>query len=321
MAAAAAPLPVGLPRPRRPPRPPGPPPGRSLTGKPPEKRAKQPDLFLFSRFSDAESGAVPRAVVTDRLLLSMRCPGQLWQGAGREQRPPPPEESRPQARGLPACPSACLRGYANKHGLIQCHAAITEGHPGHSGALAALPDYCPLATAHKATERTTHSFLVGDGGVTCCDFVREQGFVIEDNKSMMTKQSAEAYQLKGVSNSGPPSKYPGRLGDPSSPGCGLQAVTGDGDRIMCFCLCFHVALLMKQTFLMRQTTCVPLYFFQSLSLIGCIPGCPSGYSPASRRNVFELGIIAMNINGESGAASSVPFPAVVGLRKRIALMN
>ncbi|KAM6207321.1 uncharacterized protein WM294_001675, partial [Sarcoramphus papa] len=50
-------------------------------------------------------------------------------------------------------------------------------------------------------------------------------------------------------------------------------------------------------------------FTWGLSLIGCMPDCPSGYSPASRRrNVFELGIIAMNIKGETGAASSVPFP-------------
>ncbi|KAM9271627.1 LOW QUALITY PROTEIN: putative N(4)-(beta-N-acetylglucosaminyl)-L-asparaginase GA14866 [Morus bassanus] len=179
------------------------------------------------------------------------------------------------------------RGYANKHGLIQRHAAIMEGHPGHSGAVAALPGVkanvfsvpvhpsvcqrrrrtvvrmssigelcdtleilrsCPLATARKAMERTTHSLLVGDGLIA---------LDVQGNITVC------------VSNSGAPFKYPGRLGDHSSPGCGLQGghkhkaaalalqviqrfavpeswVTGDGDRIMWFCLCFHVALLMKQ---------------------------------------------------------------------------
>ncbi|KAM6139351.1 uncharacterized protein FYN12_001995 [Phoenicopterus ruber ruber] len=66
-----------------------------------------------------------------------------------------------------------------------------------------------------------------------------------------------------VSTSGPPFKHPGRLGDPSSPGCGLQ---------------MHARLSF-------------------------------GIYPASRRrNVFEAGIIAMNMKGETGAASSVSFP-------------
>ncbi|XP_062972066.1 N(4)-(Beta-N-acetylglucosaminyl)-L-asparaginase-like [Elgaria multicarinata webbii] len=216
-------------------------------------------------------------------------------------------------------------GYPNKDGIIQCDAAIMEGQAGRFGAVAALHGIgTPLAVARKVMEEAPHSFLVGDGAVA---FAEDQGFTVEENRNMMSKQSTEAYQeylenektLKkhdtlglialdiygnitvGVSTSGAPFKYPGRVGDSPLPGCGLYAdkeigaaaATGDGDRIMCFCPCFHVVLLMKQ----------------GLSpMDACQTVVQDILQRTGTETMFELGIIAMNMKGEVGAASSVSFP-------------
>ncbi|XP_042303757.1 N(4)-(Beta-N-acetylglucosaminyl)-L-asparaginase-like isoform X1 [Sceloporus undulatus] len=219
-------------------------------------------------------------------------------------------------------------GYPNKDGIIQCDAAIMEGQPGRFGAVAALHGIgTPLAVARKVMEESPHSFLVGDGAVA---FAKDQGFTVEDNGRMMSTHSTEAYQeylekgktvkkhdtlglialdvcrniTAGVSTSGAPFKYPGRVGDSPLPGCGLYAdkevgaaaATGDGDMIMCFSPCFHVILLMKQG-------------------LSPMDACQNVVQDILRRmgkeNTFELGIIAMNMKGEVGAASSMSFPYCV----------
>ncbi|XP_044515417.1 N(4)-(Beta-N-acetylglucosaminyl)-L-asparaginase-like [Gracilinanus agilis] len=169
-------------------------------------------------------------------------------------------------------------GYPNKNGQVQCDAAIMEGFPGRFGAVAALHGIgTPIVVARKVMDKSIHSFLVGEGALA---FAREEGFMEEENECMLSQQSAEAYReylgkkpnfhghdtlglialdiygniTVGVSTSGAPFKYPGRVGDSPLPGCGLYAdcqvgaaaATGEGDKIMCFCPCFHVVLLMKQ---------------------------------------------------------------------------
>ncbi|XP_056616095.1 N(4)-(Beta-N-acetylglucosaminyl)-L-asparaginase isoform X1 [Triplophysa dalaica] len=105
----------------------------------------------------------------------------------------------------------------------------------------------------------------------------------------------------GASTSGAPFKSPGRVGDSPLPGCGLYAdhtvgaaaATGDGDKIMCYCPSFHVVQLMRQ---------------------GSSPNeaCQAVLADIQRRisgdTCFEVGLIALNIKGEVGAASSVEFP-------------
>ncbi|XP_060113456.1 N(4)-(Beta-N-acetylglucosaminyl)-L-asparaginase-like [Heteronotia binoei] len=211
-------------------------------------------------------------------------------------------------------------GYPNKDGIIQCDAAIMEGHPGRFGAVAALHGIgTPLAVARKVMEESPHSFLAGEGAVA---FAKDRGFAVEDNRSLMSKQSSEAYQVTstldlyfvclialdvygnitvGVSTSGAPFKYPGRVGDSPLPGCGLfadkevgaAAATGEGDKIMCFCPCFHAVLLMRQG-------------------LSPMDACQAVVQDILRRTgkekMFDLGIIAMNTKGEVGAASSVAFP-------------
>ncbi|XP_007476802.1 N(4)-(Beta-N-acetylglucosaminyl)-L-asparaginase-like isoform X1 [Monodelphis domestica] len=215
-------------------------------------------------------------------------------------------------------------GYPNKNGQVQCDAAIMEGFPGRFGAVAALHGIgTPIVVARKVMDKSIHSLLVGEGALA---FAREEGFMEEENECMLSQQSAEAYReylgkktnyhghdtlglialdiygniTVGVSTSGAPFKYPGRVGDSPLPGCGLYAdcqvgaaaATGEGDKIMCFCPCFHVVLLMKQG-LSPNDACESV-IKEIINRVG-------------DEDMFELGIIAMNIKGETGAASSVQF--------------
>ncbi|XP_069464263.1 N(4)-(Beta-N-acetylglucosaminyl)-L-asparaginase-like isoform X2 [Ambystoma mexicanum] len=188
-------------------------------------------------------------------------------------------------------------GYPNKNGIVQCDAAIMEGHPGRFGAVAALPGVgTPLAVACDVMESSAHSLLVGDGAVA---FAREHGYSVEDNSSMMSKAGADAYQdylekkgrhaghdtlgiialdlygniSVGVSTSGAPFKYPGRVGDSPLPGCGLYA---DNEGLSPTSACQRV--------------------LQDI------------YRRVGNSKMFEIGIIAMNMKGDVGAASSIPFP-------------
>ncbi|XP_030235666.1 uncharacterized protein zgc:153169 isoform X1 [Gadus morhua] len=217
-------------------------------------------------------------------------------------------------------------GFPNSAGVLECDAAIMEGGAGRFGAVAALRGVgSPVRVARSVMERSPHSLLVGEGAV---GFAREQGFTVEPNEAMLTPHSTQAYQefvekknqpsghdtlglialdlmgniTVGVSTSGAPFKSPGRVGDSPLPGCGLYAdhtvgaaaATGDGDKIMCFCPSFHVVQQMKQKGSCPGDACRAV-----LTDILC------RVEPAKR---FEIGLIAMNMKGEVGAASSVEFP-------------
>ncbi|XP_045576387.1 N(4)-(Beta-N-acetylglucosaminyl)-L-asparaginase isoform X3 [Salmo salar] len=216
-------------------------------------------------------------------------------------------------------------GFPNSGGVLECDAAIMEGITGRFGAVAALRGVgAPVRVARRVMDRSPHSLLVGEGAVA---FAREQGFTIEPDDNMLSAHSAKAYQefleqkqsvsghdtlglialdsmgniTVGVSTSGAPFKSPGRVGDSPLPGCGLYAehmvgaaaATGDGDKIMCHCPSFHAVQLMKQ---------------------GLSPNraCYTVLDDIIRRTApdkcFEIGLIALNMKGEVGAASSVEFP-------------
>ncbi|XP_044310063.1 N(4)-(Beta-N-acetylglucosaminyl)-L-asparaginase-like isoform X3 [Varanus komodoensis] len=181
-------------------------------------------------------------------------------------------------------------GYPNKDGIIQCDAAIMEGQPGRFGAVAALPGVgTPLAVARKVMEEAPHSFLVGDGAVA---FAENQGFIVEENNSMMSKHSTEAYQ-EYLENERMLKKHD-TLGLIALDIYGnITVATGDGDMIMCFCPCFHVILLMKEGM---------------SPMDACQTVVQDILQRTGKENMFELGIIAMNMKGEVGAASSMSFP-------------
>ncbi|XP_072533108.1 N(4)-(Beta-N-acetylglucosaminyl)-L-asparaginase isoform X4 [Salminus brasiliensis] len=150
----------------------------------------------------------------------------------------------------------------------------------------------------------------------------------------------------GVSTSGAPFKAPGRVGDSPLPGCGLYAdqtvgaaagwcflilhlmhfcitdnqvcgqagnrhlcynvlcmwyivcmmfllATGDGDKIMCYCPSFHIVQLMRQGSSPKEA---------------CYSVLTDIRKRRGERECFEVGLIALNMKGEVGAASSVEFP-------------
>ncbi|XP_029927271.1 uncharacterized protein LOC115373142 [Myripristis murdjan] len=216
-------------------------------------------------------------------------------------------------------------GFPNSGGVLECDAAIMEGGAGRFGAVAALRGVgCPVRVARRVMEASPHSLLVADGAAA---FARQQGFTIEPNDDMLTARATQAYQghvekqqrpsghdtlglialdqrgniTVGVSTSGAPFKSPGRVGDSPLPGCGLYAdhtagaaaATGDGDRIMCYCPSFHVVQLMKQG---------------SPPAAACQAVLDDIMSRVGPDRGFEMGLIALNMQGEAGAASSVPFP-------------
>ncbi|KAL8173310.1 UNVERIFIED_CONTAM: hypothetical protein K2H54_044715 [Gekko kuhli] len=67
-----------------------------------------------------------------------------------------------------------------------------EGHPGRFGAVAAMHGIgTPLAVARKVMEESPHSFLAGEGAVA---FAKDQGFTVEENRSLMSRRASEAYR-------------------------------------------------------------------------------------------------------------------------------
>lgn len=218
-------------------------------------------------------------------------------------------------------------GFPNSGGVLECDAAIMEGTAERFGAVAALRGVgTPIRVARKVMDRSPHSLLVGDGAAA---FAREQGFSIEPNDSMLSVQTTKAYQeylehkqkatghdtlglialdnmgniTVGVSTSGSPFKSPGRVGDSPIPGSGLYAehmvgaaaATGDGDKIMCYCPSFQIVQLMKQG---------------STPMDACRAVLEDIIRKSSPGRCFEIGLIALNMKGEVGAASSVEFPYV-----------
>ncbi|KAL2083157.1 hypothetical protein ACEWY4_020930 [Coilia grayii] len=216
-------------------------------------------------------------------------------------------------------------GFPNSLGVLECDAAIMEGHPGRFGAVAALRGVgTPCKVARRVMERSPHSLLVGEGAL---GFAVEQGFTVEPNDNMLSDRSASAYQdflqkkknvsghdtlglialdlmgniTVGVSTSGAPFKSPGRVGDSPLAGCGLFAdrtvsitcTTGDGDKIMCYCPSFHVVQLMKQGSTPSEACHIVLTDIMMKN---------------GQDKCFEIGLIALNMKGEVGAASSVEFP-------------
>uniref|UniRef100_A0A8C9RRT8 Zgc:153169 n=1 Tax=Scleropages formosus TaxID=113540 RepID=A0A8C9RRT8_SCLFO len=205
-------------------------------------------------------------------------------------------------------------GFPTSAGVLECDAAIMEGVAGRFGGVASLRGVgTPIRVARRVMDRSPHSLLVGEGAAA---FAQDQGFPLEPNESLLTPSAVAAYQVYrgrlialdlqggiavGVSSSGVPFKSPGRVGDSPLPGCGLYAddtagaaaATGDGDKIMCFCPSFHTVQLMKQ---------------------GLPPteACEAVLRDVARRTapdeVFELGLVAMNMKGEAGAAATMEFP-------------
>ncbi|XP_046727751.1 N(4)-(Beta-N-acetylglucosaminyl)-L-asparaginase isoform X4 [Silurus meridionalis] len=181
-------------------------------------------------------------------------------------------------------------GFPNNKGIVECDAAIMEGLPGRFGAVAALRGVGqPCRVARQVMERSPHSLLVGEGAEA---FAREKGFIIEPNNNMLSDHTATAYQefLK----SGKQVRGHDTIGLIALDLTGnITVVTGDGDKIMCYCPSFQIVQLMRQGLSPKEACCSVLADIKKRT---------------GEDKCFEIGLIALNLKGEVGAASSVEFP-------------
>ncbi|MFB3788953.1 MAG: N(4)-(beta-N-acetylglucosaminyl)-L-asparaginase [bacterium] len=217
----------------------------------------------------------------------------------------------------PEVPSVGYGGYPNEMGVVQLDAAIIDGKTGRMGAVAALEGIRnPISVARRVLEKNKHIFLVGAGAQS---FALKEGFHEENlNTPKSVSWYAEQLQKKpadpghdtvGVlardargglavacSTSGLALKWSGRVGDSPLIGAGLyldQAVggavgTGVGERAIEVCGAFAIVEFMRYG-LSPQKACEQLL------------------RRVAERNKdrldFQLAFIAMNREGEIGAAS------------------
>lgn len=211
-------------------------------------------------------------------------------------------------------------GLPDSEGNVTLDACIMN-HNGEAGAVTYLQNIRhPVSVARKVMEKTPHVTLSGDGAYK---FALEQGFIAED---LLTDDSRKAYQewlqkpefspkinverhdtigmlgmdnsyriCGGCSTSGLSFKKPGRVGDSPVIGSGLYVdnevgaatATGMGEVILENCSTFLVVELMRQ---------------------GTSPqnACEEAIKRIIRKNKdnnFQVGLIAINKNGEFGGFS------------------
>ncbi len=207
-------------------------------------------------------------------------------------------------------------GYPNELGVVQLDSAIIDGKTGRMGSVAALENIRnPSSVARRILEAGKHIMVVAEGAK---EFALKHGFKQEN---LLTAKSASWYadQLKtkakdkghdtiGVlaldsqgdmavvcTTSGLSMKWNGRVGDSPLIGSGLYldgkvggAVgTGVGERAIEVCGAFAIVELMR-TGLSPQKACETL-----------IQRVADWNQPHLD---FQLGFIAMNTEGETGAA-------------------
>ncbi|XP_078412639.1 N(4)-(Beta-N-acetylglucosaminyl)-L-asparaginase isoform X5 [Cetorhinus maximus] len=165
-------------------------------------------------------------------------------------------------------------GFPNKAGVVQCDAAIMEGLPGRFGAVAALPGVgIPLTVARVVMDKNTHNMLVGEGAAA---FAKEQGFSIEDNNDMMSEAGLDAYEVYLL-------------------------------------LELHSKILdVLVTRLCLDVDCMQTIGQELLLGLSPADACQSVIQDichrVGKKDIFEIGLIALNMKGEVGAASTVSFP-------------
>lgn len=209
-------------------------------------------------------------------------------------------------------------GFPNEHGVVQLDAAIIDGKSGKMGAVGALEGIrSPISVARKVMEQGPHIFVVGDGAR---EFAQKNGF---REQNMLTEKSAGWYAKQmgkqaeepddhdtiGVlsldahgdmavacTTSGLAMKWNGRVGDSPLIGAGLYldgdvggAVgTGVGERAIEVCGAFAITEFMRDG-LSPQAACEKLI--------------KRVVDRNRDRPAFQLAFIALNKQGEIGAAS------------------
>lgn len=215
----------------------------------------------------------------------------------------------------PTITSVGYGGYPNEEGVVQLDAAMIDGKTGRMGSVCAIENIKnPSSVARKILEEGKHIYLAGDGAKS---FALKHGFKEE---TLHTPESIRWYAEQigtqpqaghdtiGIialdqqgdmavccTTSGLAMKWKGRVGDSPMIGAGLYldkhagaaTGTGVGERAIEVCASFAIVEFMRQGD-SPQTACEKLI---------------KRVMERNRPNTdFQLGFIAMNINGETGAA-------------------
>lgn len=216
-------------------------------------------------------------------------------------------------------------GLPNASMQVELDAAYMDGTTMQVGCVGALQNVKnPILVAKELSAYAVNNFLVGSGAEI---FAKKHGF---ESQTMLTEAAQERYcqqlqkqqeELKpyighdtvgmvaldqagamsaGTSTSGLFMKHPGRLGDSPIIGSGLYAdseiggatATGLGEDLMKSCLSYEIVRLMRDG-RSPQQACEQALSYAVARL------------KQSRKEIGDMSVIAMNRNGEWGAASTI----------------
>jgi isoaspartyl peptidase/L-asparaginase-like protein (Ntn-hydrolase superfamily) len=210
-------------------------------------------------------------------------------------------------------------GYPNEEGVIQLDSAMIDGKTNRMGSVCAIENIKnPSSVARKVLEEGKHIYLAGDGAKT---FALKHGFKEENLHTpqslrwyadQLGKTTTDGHDTIGIialdsqddmavccTTSGLAMKWKGRVGDSPMIGAGLYldkyvgaaTGTGVGERAIEVCASFAIVEFMRNGD-SPQKACEKLI--------------KRVYERNQPNADFQLGFIAMNTNGETGAAGMQP---------------
>ena len=230
-----------------------------------------------------------------------------------------------------------IGGLPNSNGLMELDAAIMDHRSKYGAVMSIQHIESPISVARSVMEKCVHNILCGEGaldwaisnGFKTANILtsssKEQWMAWVEAKKAQTVNAIPQYtdshdtvgvicidrqgQLAvGTSTSGWPFKHPGRVGDSPLIGSGLYCdgkvgaamATGDGEEIMRCCLSFLAVEFMRQGYSPQRACSLAIDRLQTLH--DSHPPAPGAEKMHSK---LVVGLVAMDITGEVGAASTL----------------
>lgn len=247
------------------------------------------------------------------------------------------EEAIKEIEDFPYFKSVGYGGLPNEEMVVELDAAFMDGEDLSFGAVGAIKDFAnPISIARRLSKEKVNNFLVGAGAEK---FAHRHGF---ERKTMLTERAQIHYKNRvkeiedleitpysghdtvgmvsldqkgtmaaGTSTSGLFMKHAGRLGDSPVLGSGLYvdsevggaSATGLGEDLMKGVVSYEVVRLMEEGY-HPQEACEKVTFEMDAKL------------KEKRGKAGDISIVAMNKQGEWGAASNIEnFSFVVATEK------